>query len=103
VKEITPQWRTEPMGSREVQDHALQHYMLRLSEAQFDKKTVFWLKPDKGPLATATSCTDCPKRTGNNPELFPDVAAKDTCTDPACNARKSSRSSRSRISSLARR
>jgi len=29
-------------------------------------------------------CTSCSKRTGANRALFPEVKAKDTCTDPAC-------------------
>jgi ParB family chromosome partitioning protein len=46
----------------------------------------------KAPFATddaelvmdAGPCTTCPKRTGNSPELVPDVKKGDTCTDPAC-------------------
>lgn len=43
-------------------------FMLRLADAPFDQQ----------------ECTTCPKRTGNQPELFADVARPDTCTDPSC-------------------
>lgn len=32
----------------------------------------------------AGACTTCPKRTGFNKGLFPDIRDEDTCTDPAC-------------------
>ena len=35
-------------------------------------------------LPSAGACSVCPKRTGNNTELFDDVRLKDTCTDPHC-------------------
>ena len=40
------------------------------------------LLPDAGP------CTTCPKRTGYVPDLFPDIAKQDTCTDRTCFACK---------------
>lgn len=58
-----------------------QHYMLRLADAPFppaDEK----LLPKVGP------CAGCPKRTGNQPELFGDVKGADVCTDPECFAAK---------------
>lgn len=47
-------------------------------------KTAPWDLADANLVPTAGSCTACPKRSGANPQLFPDVKAKDTCTDPAC-------------------
>ena len=35
-------------------------------------------------LTDAVACTVCPKRTGFSPALFPDIAKKETCTDPVC-------------------
>jgi upstream activation factor subunit UAF30 len=32
----------------------------------------------------APACGECPKRTGNQPELFADVKSADVCTDPVC-------------------
>jgi hypothetical protein len=51
--------------------------MLRLKEAPF--KT-----GDANLVPSAGACTTCPKRTGNQPELFEDVQNADTCTDPKC-------------------
>lgn len=43
-----------------------------------------WKKDDASLVPQAGACTTCPKRTGSNPDLYPDVRHKDTCTDPAC-------------------
>ena len=50
---------------------------LDLSTAPFDAN-------DPNLLPSAGACSACPKRTGNNPILFPDIKKRDTCTDPAC-------------------
>lgn len=47
-----------------------------------------WDLADEALLPAAGSCVKCPKRTGANPQLFPDVKAKDICTDPACYRKK---------------
>jgi ParB/RepB/Spo0J family partition protein len=52
-------------------------FMLRLDQASFDRG-------DINLVPAAGSCKDCPKRTGNQAELFADVASKDVCTDPPC-------------------
>jgi ParB family transcriptional regulator, chromosome partitioning protein len=43
-----------------------------------------WQKDDADLLPKAGPCTTCPKRAGNAPELFNDVARPQTCTDPTC-------------------
>ena len=44
---------------------------------------------DAGLLPSAGSCAKCPKRTGNNPLLFPETGLKkSTCTDRECYERK---------------
>jgi len=45
-------------------------------------------KDDADLVAAAGPCTSCPKRTGFLPQLFPDVAKKDTCTDKNCYEKK---------------
>src|SRR5438105_8770 len=50
--------------------------LLQLASAQFDKQNET-LVPEAG------SCSNCPKRTGFNKLLFPDVR-KDSCTSPDC-------------------
>lgn len=52
-------------------------YLLRLDQAPFDIADTA-LVPKAGP------CTACPKRTGQQRELFPDAARADLCTDPVC-------------------
>jgi ParB family chromosome partitioning protein len=47
-----------------------------------------WRKDDATLLPQAGPCTTCPKRVGNQPQLFPDVKRGDICTDPACFAAK---------------
>ena len=54
---------------------------LDLSAAPFDAN-------DPNLLPSAGACSVCPKRTGNNPILFPDIKKRDTCTDPACFGQK---------------
>jgi ParB/RepB/Spo0J family partition protein len=81
LKEILSPRGGEPWSAREVADHLQRRYMLLLTEAPFDKKDPF-LVMDAG------SCGACPKRTGNAPDLFGDVARKDVCTDPSCFQKK---------------
>lgn len=64
-----------------VRETILRNYMFRLASAPFSPKD-----PDLVPSAGA--CVDCPKRTGNQPELFADVNSADACTDPGCFAAK---------------
>lgn len=67
----------EPMSYREAQHHLQVTYMLKLSSAPFDIK-------DAQLLAKAGACGPCPKRTGNQTDLFGDVKSADVCTDPKC-------------------
>lgn len=43
-----------------------------------------WKKDDETLVPAAGSCESCPKRTGNCPELYPDIKRKDICTDRSC-------------------
>ena len=48
-----------------------------------------WKKDEAALLARAGACTSCPKRTGANPELYPELKqGKDICQDAACFAAK---------------
>lgn len=53
-------------------------------EIHLDLHKAPWNKDDAGLLPAAGACRTCPKRTGFSPDLFPDVAKKDTCTDRVC-------------------
>lgn len=66
-----------PLSVREAQVHVQAKYMLRLELAPFDTA-------DATLIAKAGACTACPKRTGNQRELFADVRSADVCTDPSC-------------------
>jgi ParB/RepB/Spo0J family partition protein len=67
----------EPMSYRQASDHLQRNYMLRLDQAPFPVA-------DEKLLAKAGACGACPKRTGNQKDLFPDVGNADVCTDPVC-------------------
>jgi ParB family transcriptional regulator, chromosome partitioning protein len=64
------------VGVRQLAAWIHQNVHLDLHAAPFSKTA--------SDLGIATPCVNCPKRTGFMPQLFPDVAKKDTCTDPSC-------------------
>jgi ParB/RepB/Spo0J family partition protein len=65
------------LSVREVANYIHEEIHLNLNVAP-------WKLDDAKLLPKAGACTNCPKRTGANPELFPDVKHRDTCTDPGC-------------------
>lgn len=67
---------TVPISYREAFHIVQSRYMLRLADAPFDRAS--------STLTKAGACTACPKRTGNQKELFADVKSADVCTDPKC-------------------
>lgn len=77
IKEITdPYINDEPMSVRQAHRHLQSRYMLKLSEAPFPLGAYN--------LNLAGSCIECPKRSGNVPDLFDDIDSPDVCTDPDC-------------------
>jgi ParB/RepB/Spo0J family partition protein len=70
-----------PMSVQVAKQHVQEHYMLRLGEAP-------WPVADALLVPAAGACTTCPKRTGNQRDLFGDVESADVCTDPPCFAGK---------------
>jgi ParB family transcriptional regulator, chromosome partitioning protein len=60
----------------------LRHWIDR--EIHLDLKNAPFDVADANLLPAAGPCVTCPKRTGNNPLLFPEVRNKSVCTDPAC-------------------
>lgn len=78
LKEITnKKWGEPVMSFREAADHIREHYMTNLSAAGFPTE-------DATLVAGAGACGACPKRTGNQAELFGDVKNGNVCTDPVC-------------------
>lgn len=65
------------MSARDAAAMIQKHFMLRLDQAPFDRKLPTL-------VAAAGACTVCPKRTGNQSELFADVKSPDLCTDSEC-------------------
>jgi ParB family transcriptional regulator, chromosome partitioning protein len=81
-----PRWslngeREQLISVAELAEWIEQNLYLHLRRAPFSAA-------DPTLLPEAGACTTCPKRTGYVPDLFPDVAGEDTCTDRACFARK---------------
>lgn len=83
AKEITQKrsWGDGLMTAHEARAHIENSFTLRLSEAQ-------WSIKDAELVPAAGACTTCPKRTGNQRELFDDIKSPDVCTDPQCFERK---------------
>jgi len=69
--------KAEALTVRQLRDWIEREIHLDLRNAPFDVNDAHLL-PAAGP------CSICPKRTGNNPLLFPEVRNKSVCTDPAC-------------------
>lgn len=69
--------KAEAMTVRQLRDWIEHEIHLDLKNAPFDVS-------DANLLPAAGPCEICPKRTGNNPLLFPEVRNKSVCTDPAC-------------------
>ena len=78
TKEITSsRYGGRVMSFRDAAEYVQRAFMLRLSEAPFSR-TDLELVPAAG------ACSTCPKRSGNQRELFDDVKSADVCTDPIC-------------------
>lgn len=75
LKEVVDHWNG-PMSYRTAVQHIENSYTLNLKKATFSTA-------DDALLPAAGSCKACPKRAGNQPEVFQDVNA-DVCTDPIC-------------------
>jgi len=69
--------KAEAVTVRSLREWIEREIHLDISNAPFDAQ-------DETLLPSAGSCTACPKRTGNNPLLFPEVRQKSVCTDRAC-------------------
>lgn len=71
-------YRKEAPSFREAQEIVRKNFMLRLVDAPFDRA-------DAKLVEGTPACSACPKRTGNQRELFSDLETKDDlCTDTKC-------------------
>lgn len=69
--------KAEAVTVRELRQWIEQEIHLDLTNAPFDPQ-------DETLLPSAGACDRCPKRTGSNPLLFPEVRQKSICTDREC-------------------
>jgi ParB family chromosome partitioning protein len=69
--------KAEAVTVRELREWIEREIHLDITSAPFDPQ-------DEALLPAAGSCAACPKRTGNNPLLFPEIRQKSICTDRAC-------------------
>jgi len=72
------QWNrpVDPMTHDELEKHIRDNYLVDLRFAPFDVK-------QKGLACIAPTCGECPKRSGNAKDDFPDLKSADLCTSPA--------------------
>lgn len=74
---ITQTSRGYPMSFREAKWHIRNGFTLSLKQATFPLA-------DADLLPEACACATCPKRSGNDPDLFGDIDDADVCSDTKC-------------------
>src|SRR6267143_907336 len=87
LRECFPGHRTSGSILKDRKAEALTVRQLREwieREIQLDLKNAPFVTENANLLPAAGACTACPKRTGNNPLLFPEIRNKSLCTDPTC-------------------
>lgn len=78
VKDITTGgYNGEPKSVRDTKYYIENAFTISLKQATFKLD-------DAGLLPAAGSCTDCPLRSGNDPDIFADLDDVDVCTDVKC-------------------
>jgi ParB family chromosome partitioning protein len=73
--------KAEAVTVRQLRQWIEREIHLDLKNAPFDTE-------DANLLPAAGACSTCPKRTGNNQLLFPEIKNRSLCTDPACHQAK---------------
>lgn len=68
-----------PLSVRLLAQKIQRHVYLRLKNVPF---------PTEDATLPGGSCLECPKRSGYNKQLFPDIEEDDTCTDRSCHDAK---------------
>lgn len=72
---------TRPLTFKQAEAELGRVFLVDLNKAP-------WKLKDEGIPCVAKSCFECPKRSGNAPDLFPDVKNRDACTDPVAYRQK---------------
>src|SRR5260370_1054993 len=73
--------KAEALTVRQLREWIEREIHLDLKNAPLDTE-------DGNLLPAAGGCSACPKRTGNNPLLFPEIKNRSLCTDPVCHQAK---------------
>ncbi len=73
--------KVEALTVRQLREWIERELHLDLRNAPFDTE-------DANLLPAAGACSACPKRTGNNPLLFPEIKNRSLCTNPVCHQAK---------------
>jgi hypothetical protein len=73
--------KAEVVTVRQLREWIEREIHLDLKHAPFDTE-------DVNLLPSAGACSACPKRTGNNPLLFPEIKNRSLCKDPSCHKAK---------------
>lgn len=73
--------KAEALTVRQLREWIEREIHLDLKNPPFDTE-------DANLLPAAGACSTCPKRTGNNPLLFPEIKNRSLCTDSACHHAK---------------
>jgi ParB family chromosome partitioning protein len=85
--------KDQERGLKELENRSYRHRMISVAELEewirdeviCDLSRAPWDLKDAELVPKAGSCAACPKRTGNNPDLFGDLEKKpDRCMDGAC-------------------
>src|SRR5260370_18016848 len=87
--------KAEGLTVRQLREWIEREIHLDLKIAPFDAE-------DANLLPSAGACSTCPKRTGNNPLLFPEIKNRSLCTDPSCQHAKIQAVVQLRVGPLAR-
>lgn len=73
--------KAEALTVRQLREWIEREIHLDLKHAPFNTE-------DANLVPAASACSTCPKRTGNNPLLFPEIKNRSLCTDPTCHQAK---------------
>lgn len=87
AKIVKGEWGQGPMSHREAQAFIQRSYTLRLNDAPFkqnDETLQHLSLSHTHHREYFPPCSTCPSRTGNCPELYPDIKSAHVCTDPEC-------------------
>src|SRR5260370_15725436 len=87
--------KAEAVTVRQIRQWIEREIHLDLKNAPFDTE-------DANLLPGAGAGSTCPKRTGNNPLLFPEIKNRSLCTDPACHHAKVQAFVQQRVGPLAK-